>query len=332
MARILVTGGAGYIGSVCCDQLLRAGHTVTVLDDLSTGHRDAVPEGARFLAAALGDAPTLRAALHGQDAVFHFAAKALIPESLRDPEAFYDANLGQGLALLSAMRAEGVRRIVFSSSAAVYGHCPRSPIQEDEVLRPINPYGETKLAFERALDWYAQAYGWTAVAFRYFSAAGAAGGRGERHLPETHVLPLLLAGAAGKGPEFQIYGEDYPTADGTCERDFVHVADISAAHVLALAAQLSPGLHVYNLGGGAAVSVRALCGLAEEITGHKIPHRVGPRRPGDPPRLCAAADKVRRELGWRPQHDLRQMVASAWEWSQASADRMGPAAAAVLHG
>lgn len=323
-----MTGGAGYIGSVCCEQLIRDGHEVTVLDDLSTGHADALPPRARFIRGAVGDAAAARAAVAGQEAVFHFAAKALIPESLRDPAAFYEANLGQGLVLLRAVREAGIRRFVFSSSAAVYGACDRSPIREDERVRPINPYGETKLAFERALDWYARAYGWTCFAFRYFSAAGATATLGERHQPETHVLPLLLATARGDRPMFEIYGDDYPTADGTCERDFVHVSDIAAAHVLALRGGVAPGLHAYNLGASRAVSVRAMCALAEEITGRPIPRRVVARRPGDPARLCAAAEKVERELGWRPRHDLPEMLAGAWAWMLRQAASPPPVVAA----
>lgn len=319
MARILVTGGAGYVGSVCCSRLLELGHQVTVVDDLSTGHAAAVPHGAILHQLDIGDRSAL-AKVIGQDrfdTVFHFAAKALIPESVSDPGSFFDSNVASGIAMLETLRAARIKRFVFSSSAAVYGNPCTTPIDEDHPKDPVNSYGETKLSFERALYWYAVAYGWTVVAFRYFNACGATAAIGEDHEPETHIIPLLLQTAAGERPFFEIYGDDYPTPDGTCERDYVHVLDIAEAHLLALQVKRRPGLLVYNIGTGTSFSVRHICNLVEEELGLKVILRNGPRRPGDPPVLCANPQRLVRELGWRPRSsDLRTIIRTAWNWKQ----------------
>ena len=317
MAKILVTGGAGYIGSVCTRQLLELGHQVVVLDDLSTGHAEAVPEEAQLYRMDYGDRGALARMLgeHPIDTVFHFAAKALIPESVSNPGTFFDVNLASGIALLETLRKFAVRRFVFSSSAAVYGNPKSIPIDEDHGKEPINSYGESKWMFERVLRWYASAYGWAVVAFRYFNASGATGGAGENHRPETHIIPLLLETASGHRPYFEIYGNDYDTPDGTCVRDYVHVSDIAAAHVLSLKGMKVGGMAAYNIGLGQGYSVREVVCAAEEITGRKIPVRIAPRRSGDPAVLCASPAKLKRELGWEPRHsELMEMIQSAWEW------------------
>ena len=319
MARILVTGGAGYVGSVCCLQVLEQGHQVTVVDDLSTGHAAAVPQGAVLHQLDIGDRAEMARVLAADrfDAVFHFAAKALIPESVSNPGPFFDSNVASGIALLEAVRAAGIRKFVFSSSAAVYGN-PRSvPIDEDHSKEPVNSYGETKLMLERALHWYATAYGWTVMAFRYFNACGATATIGEDHSPETHIIPLLFAAAAGEREFFPIYGHDYPTPDGTCLRDYVHVRDIAEAHLLALQVQERPGFSAYNIGTGTSYSVRQICGVVEQELGRKVPVKDSDRRAGDPAILCASPQRLMRELGWRPRFsDLQTIVRSAWEWKQ----------------
>jgi len=317
MAKILVTGGAGYIGSVCTRQLLELGHQVVVLDDLSTGHAESVPEEAQLYRMDYGDRGGLARMLgeHPIDTVFHFAAKALIPESVSNPGTFFDVNLASGIALLETLRKFAVRRFVFSSSAAVYGNPKSIPIDEDHGKEPINSYGESKWMFERVLRWYASAYGWAVVAFRYFNASGATGGAGENHRPETHIIPLLLETASGHRPYFEIYGNDYDTPDGTCVRDYVHVSDIAAAHILSLKGMKVGGMAAYNIGLGQGYSVREVVCAAEEITGRKIPVRIAPRRSGDPAVLCASPAKLKRELGWEPRHsELMEMIQSAWEW------------------
>ena len=319
MANILVTGGAGYVGSICCRELLEKGHEVVVVDDLSTGHADAIPEGATFHCMDFGDRPALRSLLKRTkiDAVFHFAAKALIPESVSNPGVFFDSNVASGIAMLEILREFSVNRFVFSSSAAVYGSPVSAPIKEEHPKQPINSYGETKLMFERVLHWYANAYGWTAVAFRYFNASGATENAGEDHQPETHIIPLLLQTAAGERPHFEIYGDDYPTPDRTCIRDYVHVSDIAHAHVSALELRNRAGITVYNIGSGQGHSVREVVQVTEEITGKKIPVRHMPRRAGDPAVLCASPGKLTRELNWKPRNsDLRKIVQSAWQWKQ----------------
>lgn len=317
MANVLVTGGAGYVGSVCCSQLLARGHAVTVVDDLSTGHPDAVPPGAEFRQADIGDRSAIASVLSERhfDIVFHFAAKALIPESVANPGAFFDSNVASGIAFLETLRNAGIKRFVFSSTAAVYGNPTSIPIDEDHAKNPVNAYGESKLMLERALHWYSVAYGWTVVCFRYFNASGATATIGEDHRPETHIIPLLLQTAEGKRDFFEIYGSDYPTPDGTCLRDYVHVLDIAEAHLLALQVAQRPGASAYNIGTGTSHSVREVLQVVEEIAGKKLRARVAHRRPGDPAILCASPQKIMREFGWRPRRsDLRDIIQSAWTW------------------
>jgi UDP-glucose 4-epimerase len=319
VARILVTGGAGYVGSVCCRQLLERGHEVAVVDDLSTGHAAAVPSGAVLHQVDIGDRAAMAEVMAGKrfDAVFHFAAKALIPESVSNPGLFFDCNVASGIALLEAVRNAGIGKFVFSSSAAVYGNPHSTPIEEDHPKNPVNSYGETKLMLERALYWYAMAYGWTVVAFRYFNACGATAAIGEDHCPETHIIPLLLETAAGKRDFFEIYGHDYSTVDGTCLRDYVHVLDIAEAHLLALQIQNRPGFSAYNIGTGTSYSVRQVWRVVEQELSRKVAVKDGERREGDPAILCASPQRLMRELGWRPRFsDLQTIVRTAWEWKQ----------------
>lgn len=317
--RVLVTGGAGYIGSVVTDVLLEHGHRVVVYDNLSKGHRDAVPAGTPLVVANLLDAAAVATVLreHGIEAVVHMAAASLVGESVQEPAKYYLNNVEASLVLLGAMREAGVARFVLSSTAAVYGEPGKQPIEERDPTAPTNPYGETKLALERALAWYGGAYGLAAISLRYFNAAGATVRCGERHDPESHLIPIVLQAAAGTRPEVTVFGDDYPTRDGTCVRDYVHVTDLAAAHVLAVEA-LRPGdpLRVYNLGcGGDGYTVREVIEVAERVTGRTVPVRVGPRRPGDPAVLVASSDLIVRELGWRPQHQaLGEIVESAWRF------------------
>ncbi|MET8861397.1 UDP-glucose 4-epimerase GalE [Nonomuraea sp. NPDC004580] len=308
--RLLVTGGAGYVGSVVAAQLVEAGHEVTVLDDLSTGHEDAVPEGARFVRADIAEAGQ---ALDGVDAVLHFAAKSLVGESVQQPARYWANNLGGTLALLDAMREHGVGRIVFSSTAATYGEPERSPIEESDPTRPTNPYGATKLAVDSALTAYAGRRGLGAVSLRYFNVAGAYGRYRERHAVETHLIPNVLKVATGERESVSVFGTDYPTPDGTCVRDYIHVADLARAHLLALQS-ITPGRHeIYNLGSGAGFSVQEVISVCREVTGHEIPAVVGERRPGDPAVLVASSAKIQRELGWKAERPaLRDIVADAW--------------------
>ncbi|TDD43258.1 UDP-glucose 4-epimerase GalE [Nonomuraea terrae] len=308
--RLLVTGGAGYVGSVVAAQLVEAGHEVTVLDDLSTGHVDAVPEGARFVRAGITEAHD---ALDGAEAVLHFAARSLVGESVQQPGLYWANNLGGTLALLDAMRAKDVRRIVFSSTAATYGEPERSPIQEDDPTRPTNPYGASKLAVDTALTAYARLWGLGAVSLRYFNVAGAYGRYRERHTVETHLIPNVLKVATGERESVSVFGTDYPTPDGTCVRDYIHVTDLARAHLLALDA-VTPGEHkIYNLGNGTGFSVQEVISVCREVTGHEIPAVVGERRPGDPAVLVASSAKIQRELGWKPERTaLRDIVSDAW--------------------
>jgi UDP-glucose 4-epimerase len=319
MASVLVTGGAGYVGSVCCSRLLEQGHEVTVVDDLSTGHQEAVPKGAIFRKLDIGDRAEIASLCAGNsfDAVFHFAAKALIPESVSNPGMFFDSNVASGIAFLEAVRAAGIKRFVFSSSAAVYGNPVTTPIDEDHPKNPVNSYGETKLALERALYWYADAYGWTVLAYRYFNACGATATLGENHQPETHIIPLLLETALGERSFFEIYGDDYPTPDGTCLRDYVHVLDIAEAHILALQVPAETRFSAYNIGTGKSYSVRQISQTIEKELGVKLALKNGSRRPGDPAVLCANPQKLIRDLGWQPRFsDLPTIVRTAWEWKQ----------------
>lgn len=316
--RILVTGGAGYIGSVVCEHLVAAGHTTVVYDNLCKGHRDAVDPGARLVEADVLDAERLTRTLREAaiEAVMHFAADSLVGESVVDPARYYRSNVVGGLTLLDAMRASAARLLVFSSTAAVYGAPDTALIDEDDRTLPTNPYGESKLAFEKALGWYGDAYGIRATSLRYFNAAGATLRNGERHDPETHLVPLALQVAAGTRSEVTVFGDDYPTPDGTCIRDYVHVSDLASAHVLALDALAAgrPG-GVYNLGGGGGRSVREVIDVARRVTGRAIPARMGPRRPGDPPRLVASSARAMAELGWKPERQsLDVIIESAWQW------------------
>jgi UDP-glucose-4-epimerase GalE len=319
--RILVTGGAGYIGSHAVRLFLSLGHDVRVYDNLSAGHRAAVPPD-RLIAADLSEVHRLDQAFveHRIEAVVHFAAFALVGESVTNPAKYYQNNLVNTLTLLDAVRRHGVKRFVFSSTCATYGVPLVVPITEDEKQKPINPYGNGKLAVEFALADYAAAYGWGCAALRYFNAAGAApdGSIGEDHDPETHLIPLVLQAAAGQRPAIQVFGTDYPTPDGTCVRDYIHVDDLAEAHLLALE-KLSPGVALkLNLGTGRGYSVREVIRVAEEVTGRKVPVQEGPRRAGDPPVLVAAADRARRELNWTPHYaELKPIVETAWNWHRA---------------
>ena len=317
--RILVTGGAGYIGSVVTEQLINDGHEVVVYDNLSKGHRDAVVEGARFVEGDLLEADKLRQTLTGNsvEAVIHMAAYSLVGESVEQPAKYYHNNVVAGLVLLDAMRECGVKRIVFSSTAATYGQPESQPIFETAQPSPTNPYGETKLAFEKAMHWYERAYGMRYASLRYFNAAGASEQCGEDHDPETHIIPITLQVAAGKRPHVEIYGDDYPTADGTCIRDYIHVIDLARAHILALDV-LNERSAIYNLGcGGDGYSVRDVIDTARRVTRQEIPVQMGPRRAGDPAVLIASSDKIKSELGWQPQfQDLGLIIESAWRWMQ----------------
>jgi UDP-glucose 4-epimerase len=318
--RVLVTGGAGYIGSVVAAQLVAAGHEVTVLDDLSAGHAEAVPAGATFVKGTLRDCAA-EVLADGAEAVLHFAAKSLVGESVAEPARYWSTNLGGSIALLEAMREFGVRTIVFSSTAAVYGEPERTPIAETDPTRPTNTYGANKLAVDTTLTEFARLYGFGAVSLRYFNVAGAhrAGDGtwfGERHHPETHLIPAVLTAAAA-GQRVQVFGEDYPTPDGTCVRDYIHVTDLADAHLLALAA-CRPGQHrVYNLGNGTGSSVRQVIDVCAAVTGTSIGIDMAPRRPGDPAVLVASSERIQAELGWRVNRDLRAMAADAWEFYQA---------------
>ncbi|HOX02892.1 MAG TPA: UDP-glucose 4-epimerase GalE [Candidatus Paceibacterota bacterium] len=312
--NVLVTGGAGYIGSVCVEVLLDAGHEVAVFDNLTEGHRSAVDPRARFIVGCLSDREEAAAALRASraEAVIHFAASALVGESMKNPGKYFRNNVAHGLNLLDAMVKAGARKVVFSSTCATYGMPDRVPIGEDTPQRPINPYGESKRMFERVLEWYRQVHGLEFVAFRYFNAAGATARCGEHHRQETHLIPRILGVALGQASAAEVYGVDYPTPDRTCVRDYIHVVDLADAHVRAM----GPGpIGFYNLGNGDGYSVREVIRACERVTGRAIPVVEKPRRPGDPPVLVAAAEKARIELGWRPRHaSLDEIVASAWRW------------------
>ncbi|MCZ2829814.1 UDP-glucose 4-epimerase GalE [Modestobacter sp. VKM Ac-2986] len=314
--RVLVTGGAGYIGSVVTAALLESGHEVTVLDDLSTGHEDAVPAGARLVQASLHDSAPVLAEVR-PEAVLHFAAKSLVGESQVAPELYWQNNVGGSLALLEAMRAADCRRIVFSSTAATYGEPEEVPILETAPTRPTNTYGASKLAVDAMLTSYATAYDFAAVSLRYFNVGGAAYGVGERHATETHLIPIALQVAAGTRESLTVYGSDYPTPDGTCIRDYVHVTDLAAAHLLALPAPAAGEHRIYNLGSGTGFSVQEMVDAVRTVTGHELPVVMGERRAGDPARLVASSAKIRSDLGWVPQHtDLTEIVSDAWSFVQ----------------
>jgi UDP-glucose 4-epimerase len=325
--KVLVTGGAGYIGSVVVERLLREGHETTVVDDLSEGHRSAIPDAALFVEADLRDRAALSRALAGRsfDAILHLAASCLVGESMEDPGKYFENNVSAGVNLLEVAMALGAGRIVFSSTAATYGDPGVSPIPEACPTEPTNPYGESKLLFERVLSWYSRVRGLRWIALRYFNAAGASEERGEDHEPETHLIPLVLR-AAATGGEVPIFGDDYPTPDGTCVRDYIHILDLADAHLDAMRAMERGASGPFNLGNGAGFSVREVVRVAEEVTGRPIRTRVAARRPGDPPSLVASSERARRILGWSPKHgDLREIVASAWRWHVAHPTGYRPA-------
>ncbi|MCX4660762.1 UDP-glucose 4-epimerase GalE [Streptomyces uncialis] len=316
----LVTGGAGYVGGVVAAHLLAAGHAVTVLDDLSTGFREGVPRGARFIEGRVQDAA--RHLGGGYDAVLHFAASSQVAESVARPEKYWDNNVGGTMALLAAMRGAGVRKLVFSSTAATYGEPSRTPVRETDPTAPTSPYGASKLAVDHMIGGEAAAHGLAAVSLRYFNVAGAYRAPdgtlyGERHDPESHLIPLVLQTALGRRDAVQVYGDDYPTPDGTCVRDYIHVADLAAAHLLALTAA-APGEHlICNLGNGNGFSVREVVAAVREVTGLPVPESPAPRRPGDPAVLVASAATARDRLGWRPARAaLTDIVADAWAFAR----------------
>jgi UDP-glucose 4-epimerase len=316
--KLLVTGGAGYIGSIVARHLLTGGHVVVVLDNLSRGHRAAVPEGAELVVVDLLDREALEAAIdRGFDAVLHFAALSLVGESAQHPELYYRTNIGGTLNLLEAMRGADVTRLVFSSTAAVYGAPDEVPIPETAATTPTNTYGRSKLAVDLMIGDFCRAHGLGAVSLRYFNVAGASGGLGEDHDPETHLIPNILRAALGANPFVEIYGTDYPTPDGTAIRDYIHIDDLAEAHVLALDAVEAGRHRVFNLGNGTGFSVRQVIAAAGSVTGIEIPTREAPRREGDPPRLVASSDRIKAELGWEPHKPaLEQMVADAWAFAQ----------------
>jgi UDP-glucose 4-epimerase len=326
--RILVTGGAGYIGSVVAGELLEAGHEVLVFDNLSRGYRQAVPKHAELIVGDLADRSSLEQVFQSRtiDAVMHFAALIEAGESMKAPESFFRNNTANALTLLEAMLAARVKRLVFSSTAALFGNPERTPIEEDDPVHPTNAYGESKLLVERMLVWFHQIHGLRYASLRYFNAAGAVGpDQGEAHQPETHLIPRILQVALGRADHVNIFGTDYPTRDGTCVRDYIHVSDLARAHLLALHALENPCENsdplIYNLGNGQGFSVREVVEVAREVTGHAIPVIESPRRVGDPAVLIASSGKIRRNLGWQPKFpDVRTIVQSAWQWHRAHPD------------
>jgi UDP-glucose-4-epimerase GalE len=321
--RVLVTGGAGYIGSHAARALARRGHKVLIYDNLSTGHR-ILADGFDLVVGDIGDAKTVAAALRDIDAVLHFAAHAYVGESVQNPRKYFENNVQSALAFLNAVVDAGVRHFVFSSTCAVYGVPTKIPITEGTVRQPVNPYGASKLFFENALEAYSNAYGLRYVTLRYFNAAGAddSGEIGEMHEPETHLIPCALQVAARIRPNLEVYGTDYPTPDGTCMRDYVHISDLAEAHVLALEYLASGGQSAaLNLGTGKGHSVKEVISAVEEVTGVMLPKQMCPRRPGDPPVLVADASRARQMLKWSPSRSLQDIVASAWQWAQKSDKR-----------
>jgi len=318
--RVLVTGGAGYIGSIVTAQLLQKGCEVIVFDNLSNGRRRAVPAGARFVSGDTADRGALDRIFTGQriDAVMHFAAFIEAGESMQHPEKYFRNNSANSLTLLEAMLAHRVSRLVFSSTAALYGTPERTPIEETDPLHPTNAYGESKLLVEQMLVWFHRIHGLHYASLRYFNAAGAAGDLGEDHQPESHLIPLTLQVALGQREHIGIFGTDYPTPDGTCLRDYIHVSDLASAHLMVLDALHEKDKLIYNLGTGRGFSVREVIDTARRVTGHPIPARESARRPGDPAVLVASSDKIKRELHWQPRFPgLEDIVRSAWEWRRA---------------
>jgi UDP-glucose 4-epimerase len=315
--RVVATGGAGYIGATTVQSLIESGHEVVVFDNLAKGHAQAVPDSVRFVQGDIGDRAALDALFHEHrpEAVLHFAAWIEAGESMLVPEKYFRNNSASTLTLLESMMANGVNKFIFSSTAALYGEPQRIPIQEDDPLKPTNTYGESKLLVERMLAWFHRIHGFRYASLRYFNAAGSNGRSGELHEPESHLIPLILQVASGKREHISIYGTDYPTDDGTCIRDYIHVSDLAEAHVLALEALDSHDVLIYNLGNGAGFSVREVIESARRVTGKAIKAVEAARRPGDPAVLVASSDKIRRELHWRPKYpDLEAIVSSAWEW------------------
>ncbi len=312
--NVFVTGGAGYIGSVCVEELIHAGHHVTAYDNLTEGHRSAVDKRAVFVHGDLSDEPGLAQALRESkpEAILHFAANALVGESMANPGKYFRNNVANGLKLLDAAVAAGVKKFVFSSTCAVYGQPSRMPMTEELAPHPVNPYGESKLMFDKMLQWYERIHGLEFVAFRYFNAAGASERFGEHHRLETHLIPNVLRVALGQAPHCEIFGTDYPTPDGTCVRDYIHIVDLARAHILAM----RPGRHgFFNLGNGEGYSVREVIQMCERISGQSIKAIEQLRRHGDPPKLVASAEKAKKELAWKPQYTkLEDIVASAWRW------------------
>jgi len=318
--RILVAGGAGYIGSVVVAELLARGFEPVVLDDLSHGHRAALPSGVPLIVGNIGDAATLDRAFADirPHAVMHFAAFIEAGESMRFPEKYFRNNTASALTLLEAVLTHKVSRFVFSSTAALYGTPDKTPIEENAPLSPTNAYGESKLLVEQMLEWLNRIHGLRYASLRYFNVAGAAGEQGEDHQPESHLIPIALEVALGKRREFAIFGDDYPTPDGTCIRDYIHVRDLATAHLLVLQALKERDRLIYNLGNGQGFSVREVIETVRRVTGHPIPARVSPRRPGDPAVLVASSEKIKKELGWQPEYaDLESIVRSAWDWRRA---------------
>jgi len=321
--RVLVTGGAGYIGGVVAAQLLEKGYEVVAYDDLSHGHRGAVPSGVELIVEDVGNRTALDRVFRAQriDAVMHFAAVIEAGESMRDPAKYFRNNTANTLTLLEAVLTHAVPRFVFSSTAAVYGTPERTTIQETDALRPTNAYGESKLCVERMLDWFQRVHGLHYASLRYFNASGAAGTQGEDHRPESHLIPLALEVALGKRDHIAIYGTDYPTADGTCVRDYIHVTDLADAHLRVLDALKQRDKLIYNLGNGAGFTVRQAIDTVRRVTEHAVPARETGRRPGDPAILVASSQNIQRELGWSPRlPDLEAIVRSAWEWRRAHPD------------
>ncbi|MFE0876737.1 UDP-glucose 4-epimerase GalE [Streptomyces smyrnaeus] len=320
MAKYLVTGGAGYVGSVVAAHLLQAGHTVTVLDDLDTGFSQGVPAGAEFVSGRIQDAARVLDASY--DGVLHFAAHSKVGESVEHPEKYWRNNVGGTIELLAAMRRAGVGKLVFSSTAAVYGEPERTPITETDPAAPTSPYGASKLAVDHMISGECAAHGLAAASLRYFNVAGAyfaADGTayGERHDPESHLIPLVLQVAQGRRAKISVYGDDYPTPDGTCVRDYIHVADLAKAHLLALDSATAGEHLICNLGNGNGFSVREVIETVRKVTGHDVPEAVAPRRGGDPAVLVASADRARQALGWRPERSgLEEIVADAWRFAQ----------------
>jgi UDP-glucose 4-epimerase len=328
--RILVTGGAGYIGSTVAAQLLELGHRVVVIDDLRRGHRGALPERVELVEGNVGEAQTLERAFSAEpvDAVMHFAALAEVGESMQAPEVYFHNNTSNTLRLIEAMLKHGVAKLVFSSTAAVFGSPERSPIEETAPKRPTNPYGESKLMVEQMLAWFHQIHGLRYATLRYFNVAGGNPNRGEDHTPESHLIPRILQVALGQHKSIKIFGDDYPTPDGTCVRDYIHVSDLAQAHVLALDALNQRAPLIYNLGNGKGFSVREVVETARRVTGHAIPAEIEGRRAGDPPVLVASSEKIGRELGWTPKFAaLESIIASAWEWHRTHPKGYGDAKA-----